>query len=121
MGGATRDVTPIHETARELYSYLSKNKLNNLYHFFRSENKYKAKDREKFKCNEYDDDLTQRPDDASDIEESEDKCPEDVNILLTAPTGKAANLLGKRADLSSCTLHQVIWSYRMLKPGMLFL
>ena len=36
MGGATRDyvtrdVTPIHETARELYSYLSKNKLNNLY------------------------------------------------------------------------------------------
>ena len=31
MGGATRDVTPIHETARELYSYLSKKKLNNLY------------------------------------------------------------------------------------------
>ena len=46
-----------------------------------------------------------------------EKCPNDINILLTAPTGKAANLLGKRADMPSSTLHQVIWSYRMLKPG----
>ncbi|KAK3096494.1 hypothetical protein FSP39_000695 [Pinctada imbricata] len=48
-------------------------------------------------------------------------------IIYTAPTGKAANLLGKRATTPSdamlgirtpgFTLHQVIWSYRaFLKP-----
>ena len=43
--------------------------------------------------------------------------PESVNLLLTAPTGKAANLLGKRADSPSYTLHQVIFSYRALEPN----
>ncbi|XP_035686806.1 DNA helicase B-like [Branchiostoma floridae] len=37
---------------------------------------------------------------------------ETVRILLTAPTGKAAHLLGKRTGLKAYTLHQVIWSYR---------
>ncbi|XP_066285725.1 DNA helicase B-like [Branchiostoma lanceolatum] len=36
-------------------------------------------------------------------------------ILLTAPTGKAAHLLGKRTGLKAFTLHQVIWSYRNRK------
>ncbi|XP_019639139.1 PREDICTED: DNA helicase B-like isoform X1 [Branchiostoma belcheri] len=36
-------------------------------------------------------------------------------ILLTAPTGKAAHLLGKRTGLKAYTLHQVIWSYRHKK------
>ncbi|XP_046571566.1 DNA helicase B-like [Haliotis rubra] len=34
-------------------------------------------------------------------------------VLLTAPTGKAANLLGRKAQLKSCTLHSVIMSYKM--------
>ncbi|XP_067676548.1 DNA helicase B-like [Haliotis asinina] len=34
-------------------------------------------------------------------------------VLLTAPTGKAANLLGRKARLKSCTLHSVIMSYKM--------
>jgi hypothetical protein len=32
-------------------------------------------------------------------------------ILLTAPTGKAANHLGKKSHLPSFTIHQVIYSY----------
>eukprot|EP00058_Branchiostoma_floridae_P013314 XP_002598802.1 hypothetical protein BRAFLDRAFT_74521 [Branchiostoma floridae] len=40
---------------------------------------------------------------------------ETIRILLTAPTGKAAHLLGKRTGLKAYTLHQVIWSYRHLK------
>ena len=32
-------------------------------------------------------------------------------ILLTAPTGKAANLLGHRSGLVSKTLHQVLYSF----------
>ena len=31
-------------------------------------------------------------------------------IVLTAPTGKAANLLGQRAGQTAFTLHQVVWS-----------
>ncbi|XP_048240123.1 DNA helicase B-like [Haliotis rufescens] len=34
-------------------------------------------------------------------------------VLLTAPTGKAANLLGRKAQLKSCTLHSVIMSFKM--------
>ena len=37
--------------------------------------------------------------------------PPKSRILLTAPTGKAANLLGKRSDIPAYTLHQVIYSY----------
>ncbi|XP_035686500.1 DNA helicase B-like isoform X2 [Branchiostoma floridae] len=46
-----------------------------------------------------------------------DEEEEATRILLTAPTGKAAHLLGKRTGLKAYTLHQVIWSYRHLKPG----
>ena len=35
-------------------------------------------------------------------------------VLLTAPTGKAANLLGKRAGLAGFTLHSVILRYVQL-------
>ena len=34
-------------------------------------------------------------------------------ILLSAPTGKAASLLGHKASLKSCTLHSIIMSYKM--------
>lgn len=54
--------------------------------------------------------------------QSDDKTSEDKklnirshnqeHILYTAPTGKAANLLGRRANTTGYTLHQVIWSYR---------
>ena len=59
--------------------------------------------------------------DDSDLDHYEEEMkqqrfPESVNLLLTAPTGKAANLLGKRADSPSYTLHQVIFSYRALDP-----
>ena len=41
------------------------------------------------------------------------------DILMTAPTGKAANLLGKRTGVKAYTMHQVIYSYfgwkKMLK------
>lgn len=75
-----------------------------------------------------DDDLTQ-PDESSadrpvadvpdNLEEGDEsrKFPVDVELLLTAPTGKAANLLGKRANCDSYTLHQVIFSYRMKNEG----
>lgn len=42
---------------------------------------------------------------------SEDDVDDDDNeVLLTAPTGKAASILGKRTRLSSYTLHSVIYS-----------
>ena len=50
-------------------------------------------------------------------EMEQQRCPPSVNLLLTAPTGKAANLLGKRADSPSYTLHQVIFSYRNYDPA----
>ena len=53
--------------------------------------------------------------DWEDDEEEGKKCPEEVELLLTAPTGKAANLLGKRAGMPSFTLHQVIWSHPPMK------
>ncbi|XP_062619654.1 DNA helicase B-like isoform X2 [Saccostrea cucullata] len=37
--------------------------------------------------------------------------PEVPEILYTAPTGKAANLLGKRAEATGYTLHQVTFSF----------
>lgn len=72
-----------------------------------------------------DDDLTQ-PDTSCDLDPLEhmgdgEMCGEShldkVEMLLTAPTGKAANLLGKRANEKAYTLHQVIYSYRLLKEG----
>ncbi|XP_013382500.1 DNA helicase B isoform X2 [Lingula anatina] len=41
------------------------------------------------------------------------KLKTDITVLLTAPTGKAANILGRRSQLPSFTLHQVLWSWRM--------
>ncbi|KAK7108691.1 hypothetical protein V1264_016376 [Littorina saxatilis] len=40
------------------------------------------------------------------------RTPIGSKILLTAPTGKAAKLLGHKAKMESCTLHRVIFSYR---------
>ncbi|KAL8570885.1 hypothetical protein ACOMHN_023558 [Nucella lapillus] len=40
------------------------------------------------------------------------RTPNGRKILLTAPTGKAAKLLGHKAKMESCTLHRVIYSYR---------
>ncbi|KAK6169596.1 hypothetical protein SNE40_020616 [Patella caerulea] len=40
------------------------------------------------------------------------KTPLGETILLTAPTGKAANLLGRKACMESFTLHHVIMSYK---------
>ncbi|XP_041351751.1 DNA helicase B-like [Gigantopelta aegis] len=51
------------------------------------------------------------------IDKQEKDCLSDTmlgsQILLTAPTGKAANLLGHKANLKSCTLHSIIMSYKM--------
>lgn len=58
------------------------------------------------------------PGDTVDDEEKE-KFPKDIHLLLTAPTGKAANLLGKRAKKKAYTLHQVIFSYRLKPEGRL--
>jgi len=45
-----------------------------------------------------------------------DKKPPQLNfssdVLLVAPTGKAANVLGRRTGIQAFTLHQVIFSYR---------
>lgn len=46
---------------------------------------------------------------------SPDDISEEPEILLTAPTGKAASLLGKKCDLSSHTIHSVIYSHMVWK------
>ncbi|XP_077977531.1 DNA helicase B-like [Glandiceps talaboti] len=46
-----------------------------------------------------------------DDDDSEPKILEDPHILLTAPMGKAASLLGRRARLPAFTLHQVMYSF----------
>ncbi|KAJ8025968.1 DNA helicase B [Holothuria leucospilota] len=38
-------------------------------------------------------------------------------ILLTAPTGKAASLLGKKCGLPACTIHSVIYSHMAWKTS----
>ncbi|XP_052088633.1 DNA helicase B-like [Mytilus californianus] len=48
-------------------------------------------------------------------QESKEEDPRDSSepiIIYTAPTGKAANLLGRRANTNGYTLHQIIWSYK---------
>ncbi|XP_050392889.2 DNA helicase B [Patella vulgata] len=66
---------------------------------------------------------TLRNGDHDDSDENEDdsddedvhylsKTPVGETILLTAPTGKAANLLGRKACMESFTLHHVIMSYK---------
>jgi DNA helicase B len=47
-----------------------------------------------------------------DISEKDDDSSE-PDIVYTAPTGKAANLLGRKAKTTGYTLHQIIWSYRL--------
>ncbi|KAI1882256.1 hypothetical protein AGOR_G00248810 [Albula goreensis] len=40
---------------------------------------------------------------------------ERIEVLLTAPTGRAASLLKKRTGFKAFTLHQVIWSFMNIK------
>ncbi|KAL3884222.1 hypothetical protein ACJMK2_030440 [Sinanodonta woodiana] len=51
------------------------------------------------------------------VVQSKCKVPKSLTeyVLLTAPTGKAANLLGRRAGKEAYTLHQIIFTYRMKK------
>ncbi|XP_077977530.1 DNA helicase B-like [Glandiceps talaboti] len=57
-------------------------------------------------------DTKKEPDaDYQDADSSEPKILEDPHILLTAPMGKAASLLGRRARLPAFTLHQVMYSF----------
>ena len=35
----------------------------------------------------------------------------DDELLLTAPTGRASSILGKRVGIKACTLHQIIYSF----------
>lgn len=46
-------------------------------------------------------------------EEVEESAVEELEILLTAPTGRAASLLTKRTGFKAYTLHQVIWDFNM--------
>uniref|UniRef100_A0A4W4GIR8 UvrD-like helicase C-terminal domain-containing protein n=1 Tax=Electrophorus electricus TaxID=8005 RepID=A0A4W4GIR8_ELEEL len=44
---------------------------------------------------------------------SEDPSGENaVEVLLTAPTGRAASLLSKRTSFTAYTMHQVLWNFR---------
>ena len=45
--------------------------------------------------------------------ENPNELPISPYILLTAPTGKAANLIGRRTNIRGFTLHQVIFRYKM--------
>ncbi|XP_062865094.1 DNA helicase B [Trichomycterus rosablanca] len=42
--------------------------------------------------------------------ENDEKSP--IEVLLTAPTGRAASLLKKRTSFPAYTMHQVYWSYK---------
>nr|XP_025044048.1 DNA helicase B [Pelodiscus sinensis] len=72
-------------------------------------------------CNDFEKDL----DASSEWSTSHHFCPEDIcprnplNVLLTAPTGKAASLLNEKTELPAYTLHQVIYSFYswMLRDG----
>ena len=57
--------------------------------------------------------LDKSPDATSgeNVEEDEILHKDSPIIVLTAPTGKAANLIGQRAKLPSFTLHSVVMSY----------
>ncbi|OXB75735.1 UNVERIFIED_CONTAM: hypothetical protein H355_012659, partial [Colinus virginianus] len=45
--------------------------------------------------------------------ESENTCTKNpLNVLLTAPTGRAASLLSEKTKLPAYTLHQIIYSYK---------
>ncbi|XP_027007574.1 DNA helicase B [Tachysurus fulvidraco] len=38
-----------------------------------------------------------------------------VEVLLTAPTGRAASLLSKKTCFTAYTMHQVLWNYKLTK------
>ncbi|XP_026779472.3 DNA helicase B isoform X1 [Pangasianodon hypophthalmus] len=40
-----------------------------------------------------------------------------VEVLLTAPTGRAASLLSKKTCFTAYTMHQVLWSYMLTKKS----
>ncbi|XP_026090199.1 DNA helicase B-like [Carassius auratus] len=47
--------------------------------------------------------------------ESSDSDEKPVEVLLTAPTGRAASLLTKRTGFTAYTMHQVLWSFMNTK------
>ncbi|KAM9293058.1 DNA helicase B [Morus bassanus] len=50
--------------------------------------------------------------------ESEDMCTKKcLNVLFTAPTGRAASLLSEKTKLPAYTLHQIIYSFKSWKQG----
>ncbi|NXC68166.1 HELB helicase, partial [Anhinga anhinga] len=50
--------------------------------------------------------------------ESEETCAKKVlNVLFTAPTGRAASLLSEKTKLPAYTLHQIIYSFKSWKQG----
>ncbi|XP_072529579.1 DNA helicase B [Salminus brasiliensis] len=59
------------------------------------------------------------PEEKSNCEENEEngkKPPQEV--LLTAPTGRAASLLTKKTSFTAYTMHQVLWSYMSSKKSL---
>ncbi|KAL6460068.1 hypothetical protein MHYP_G00318270 [Metynnis hypsauchen] len=51
----------------------------------------------------------------STIEENEKNKKHPSEVLLTAPTGRAASLLTKRTGFTAYTMHQVLWSFMNAK------
>ncbi|KFV70739.1 DNA helicase B, partial [Dryobates pubescens] len=52
------------------------------------------------------------------LSESENKyTPKTLNVLFTAPTGRAASLLREKSKLPAYTLHQVIYSFKSWKQS----
>ncbi|NXG31008.1 HELB helicase, partial [Dromaius novaehollandiae] len=50
--------------------------------------------------------------------ESEDTCTKNLlNVLFTAPTGRAASLLSEKTRLPAYTLHQIIYSFKSWKQS----
>ncbi|KAG7320399.1 hypothetical protein KOW79_016252 [Hemibagrus wyckioides] len=53
------------------------------------------------------------------LEEVEQKENDDkpLEVLLTAPTGRAASLLTKKTCFTAYTIHQVLWNYKLAQKG----
>ncbi|KAK3518038.1 hypothetical protein QTP70_033199 [Hemibagrus guttatus] len=53
------------------------------------------------------------------LEEGEQKENDEkpMEVLLTAPTGRAASLLTKKTCFTAYTIHQVLWNYKLAKKG----
>ncbi|XP_006813110.1 DNA helicase B-like, partial [Saccoglossus kowalevskii] len=70
-----------------------------------------SKETEDFDGKNVDESYEQEVDTPNEKDEKNDSGPKGPHILLTAPTGKAASLLGRRTKLPSFTLHQVMYSF----------